>query len=270
MKRLLLALLLLASPASASLLFNGTTDVVTGPSYTNGNLYTIAAWAYATSLGGGSQGTIALHGAFGAANARVFFALNNATNVSSLQVYSQRTITHGQWCSPASSIVLSTWQHLAMTYDGSLNANVPVLYINGAAVSRTTIATPNGTIATEPRVIYGGNDPAVIAAFAGRLGEWAVWNRILSAPEIAAVYLLGVLAVPNGLTIYWPMSGSVANAVDFSGNARHGTLTGTALAADPPAGQRKGVYYLGRYRPPTLWETIRLGRWHRGGLGLAV
>jgi hypothetical protein len=59
-------------------------------------------------------------------------------------------------------------------------------------------------------------------------------DALLSAAEIAAIAVNGVLAVPPFL--YWPMDTTgAAQALDFSGNGRHGTLSGGAGAgANPP------------------------------------
>jgi hypothetical protein len=74
----------------------------------------------------------------------------------------------------------NTWSHLAVTYDG---ANMR-LYVNGAlvrTVARTgVIAATNGPLHIGGNAVWGGE------FFAGAIDEVRIYNRALSAQEIAA------------------------------------------------------------------------------------
>ena len=227
--------------AGGSLDFDGTDDIVTGPSVALGATNTVFAWVRPDTVGEGGVGQILWHNAALGANG---FFTEDAVN-KWFKWYQVFGTTVGIWRTNASTVTLGAWQSVARTYDSSATTNDPLIYINGASVTVTEVSTPVGTVNTNTGVIYAGNQVGLTQTTDGKIGEWAVWTRLLSAIEIKAVYLFGVLAVPNGLALYWPMSGSVANAKDLSGNARHGTVTGAILGADPPSGQRAPALLVG-------------------------
>ena len=86
-----------------------------------------------------------------------------------------------------SSLQAGVWTHFAMTYD-SITGEL-VLYVNGAvdggltvpAGSRCIISTP------EPLRIGGGSTCGTPYPFPGRVDEARVYDRALSAAEIAAL-----------------------------------------------------------------------------------
>jgi len=77
------------------------------------------------------------------------------------------------------SLALNTWTHVAMTYDG---ANMRY-YVNGVLVGTTPgtggINVANGAIR------IGGNNSSTGEFFNGKIDEVRVYNRALSAAEIA-------------------------------------------------------------------------------------
>ena len=84
---------------------------------------------------------------------------------------------------------LNTWTHVAITYDATAGSNVPKIYINGSEVTVTAqdsagtawngIKVTDCTIANHRVGGYG---------WQGSMGDVAVWNSILTAEEIKAVY----------------------------------------------------------------------------------
>lgn len=89
----------------------------------------------------------------------------------------------------------TTWYNLVMIYDGSLtgDANRLKMYLNGAALTLTVSAGAvpatllNGG-ATLNLGKYGGS---LTRYFNGRLDEVALWNRALTANDVAALYYGG-------------------------------------------------------------------------------
>ena len=77
---------------------------------------------------------------------------------------------------------MNTWQHLAVTYDGT---NF-VFYIDGAAVA--SVAGSLGPANTEALKIGGSGDRA---GFVGLIDEVSIYSRALAAAEIQAVYSAG-------------------------------------------------------------------------------
>lgn len=95
--------------------------------------------------------------------------------------------------SPAYSVPLSTWTHLAITYNGS----AVNLYTNGALASSQL--SSNGVIVSPPANLplpraYIGADNLINPAtdyMLGNLDEIQVFSRVLSASEINSIYAAG-------------------------------------------------------------------------------
>ncbi len=87
--------------------------------------------------------------------------------------------------SPPLPIVLGTWNHVAFTYDQSALK----LYFNGQPVA-TNVVGPLVISATSANLHVSGDDNNH-AYFAGLIDEPSVYNRALSAGEVAAIYNAG-------------------------------------------------------------------------------
>jgi subtilase family serine protease len=95
--------------------------------------------------------------------------------------------------SPANSVVVGVWQHVALSYDKA--SGIAVLYANGTSVAQANLGTftPQTSFTN---VEFGGqttyasiSNPANV--FSGRMDELSLYNRALSSNEIAAIYLAG-------------------------------------------------------------------------------
>lgn len=107
--------------------------------------------------------------------------------------------TTGAW-DTSSALSSATRYFAAATFDFSSVSNVPIIYINGASVSISATVTP---VATGTRPVDGNITSSVVTAnrsFIGTINNTLVYNRILSASEIAEAYA-SRLAIPtyNGL-----------------------------------------------------------------------
>ena len=78
------------------------------------------------------------------------------------------------------ALALNTWSHLAATYDGTTLR----LYLNGAQVA--TRAVTGALQASSGPLRFGGNGVWAGEFFQGRLDELRVYNRALTAAEVAA------------------------------------------------------------------------------------
>jgi len=146
---------------------------------------TISAWIYKTGHGGTNQGRIVQ---FGGAGAIQFYV--NSSNRLYFRTHWDGG-TNGRWYTPTSTIILNEWMHVAVSYDGAGAApgHDPVLYINGIAQSITEDATPSGTwIGITASDCYVGNKATKDTNWEGNLGDIVVWNKILTADEIKAIY----------------------------------------------------------------------------------
>ena len=105
------------------------------------------------------------------------YALYTSNNASTPAGYAH--VSSDVAAKSASSIPLSTWTHLAVTYDGTALR----MYVNGSLSGTTALSGPIATSASALRV--GGN--AVWGEyFKGSIDEVRIYNRALSASEIQA------------------------------------------------------------------------------------
>ena len=95
---------------------------------------------------------------------------------------------NGAWREHRASVgpALNAWSHVAATFNDA--ANQVVLYLNGTAVLTSAETTSLTTNADQLRIGVGFPDEA----FAGRIDEVRVYNRALSAAEVAADRLRAV------------------------------------------------------------------------------
>jgi hypothetical protein len=164
------------------------------------------------------------------------------STANTLSLYTRRTNgDNGVWyASGANRLTLNAWNHIVVTLDCSSTANDPVMYINGVSVPVTETDAPSGGNCTEAvnKQAYIGSDTS--ADFDGFIDELRIYNRILSANEVAALYALGggskassTASVPQGagdpiggLAGYWPLDeGTGTSTSDKSQFASTGTLT---------------------------------------------
>lgn len=127
-------------------------------------------------------------------------------------------------------LVLNTWQHYVMVYDGTKL----ILYKDGTEVLNT-VAT--GTI-TNPAVdLHIGMVPfsSPNFYFEGDLDEVSLWNIALGPNEVQAIYDCGVIGTETGLVSHYKMDQGTAagdNTSETMLTANYGTdatLNGLAL-----------------------------------------
>lgn len=147
---------------------------------TNG--LTVEAWVYRT---GGAGQNVPIFSKDDTSSMRQYLLTINPSSKFQAHVW---TTTSGLVNFPgATSVSLSGWYHVAMTYNGT---NL-VLYVNGVS---------DGSASASGKIITG-TDPLRIGGsysgvwgnykFAGMIDEPTVYDRALSASEIAAIYTAG-------------------------------------------------------------------------------
>jgi hypothetical protein len=82
----------------------------------------------------------------------------------------------------------STWYHLVATYDGSVTPGGFKLYLNG--VAETVSSASGGTVTTfaNSTVASIGARGAANLFFDGKIDEAAIWDSLLSASDVQAIY----------------------------------------------------------------------------------
>ncbi|HEY5927749.1 MAG TPA: LamG domain-containing protein [Kofleriaceae bacterium] len=130
---------------------------------------TAEAWFYAETFGEGTYGRIFEKGHV--AGWSIF--VNNTERASSTGfLHGTTTGDWGWWNTPASSITLNAWHHVAVVYSRDSSANNALMYLDGAPVAVALIDAPTGTMVSDAsQPLRLGNRPALDRTFDGLLDE---------------------------------------------------------------------------------------------------
>lgn len=232
-----------AGKIGKGLTFDGTDDYVNaGNASSINNVFanggTVSAWIYLTS-GFNTSGAYVINKYDGNVTGWAFGVYNVSGTPFMYQRFSGTTAF---WESQTATVPLNTWTHLAVAYNNSSNANVPTLYINGQSVAITS-SSPTGSATNDSSVnMYLGNGATFDRQFNGSIDEVRIYNRALSATEVAALYrqtgiekkssnrLNQYNLVTSGLVGYWSFNSadvSGTTVTDRGSSAHNGTLNNT-------------------------------------------
>jgi hypothetical protein len=203
-----------------------STDAVTTVYAANHTTISFLIHAYRTGAGGGNLGRLFNKGA----NTPQFYH-DSANSRYVLDIaWSGGT---GSWSIPENAA--TAWAVFLITYDGSSASNDPVIYINGVSQTVTELAAPSGTISTTAENYVIGNRSDGIRVWNGRLAEFAIWSRVLTAVEIANLSQgtrADVIATP---VTYWRLLGNDSPEPNYILGGSDGTVTGTVKQTHPTA-----------------------------------
>lgn len=170
--------------------FDGIDDVVnTGSGSTLDNLpaTTISAWIKPNTLGEGALGRIIQKGTGVATGFRFLLQANNA-----LSFAVDYTTTDLSRTTANSVFTLAVWTHVLVTWTGSATATNIRIYINGVETRYGTTRNGVGARTNDAALsLYIGNESGGTGTFDGLMDDVRVYNRVLSASEIKAVYQAG-------------------------------------------------------------------------------
>jgi hypothetical protein len=210
-------------PGNGNLGFDGRNDYIDLPDmatdYTNG--ITVGAWVYYHSLQNASK-VIDLGNGSPADN----ILLTHYSVSADLRFEVFKGTGSNYYLSAQGVLETNRWLHLVASVDASGNAT---LYKNGVPVASGTLPLPNSVNRTSNYI--GRSNFATDAFFDGQLSEVRLYNRALSAAEVALLYA-GTAPSDTGLVGYWPLNeGSGTLAYDQSGNGHTGTIYGATWAS---------------------------------------
>lgn len=143
---------------------------------------TIAAWVRPFGLGGLSLGRIVSRESAG--NAGWSFALSNN---GSFQI---QTSTTGATMFSVSAQLLNVgasaeWQHIAVTWDGSLFTAGTDHYYNGFLTGKGSTQNGTGSRPDDSSFPFTvGNRPGLVRQWNGQIAEIGIWSERLSAKDI--------------------------------------------------------------------------------------
>ena len=232
---------------------NDYVDVSNPSSYNFSAPATISAWVKSSV---DSCQTITNVGGATTANMQYFAIGNDCTgSLTNEIITAQRTVsdattyTLGYTTATRTEIFDNNWHLVNITFDGSSIR----IYLDGVSKTVTVgVGSNNGT--------YGGLDSAAKFSigselfgdsnylyFNGSIDDVRVYNRVLSATEITALYEsynpgIVVSDLQKGLVGQWKMDG---NAKDATPNSNHGTVTGATLTTDRKGQANKAYSFNG-------------------------
>lgn len=91
---------------------------------------------------------------------------------------------NGDWVL-SDAMTTGAWHHVVITYNADSTSNVPIIYLDGAALGTPTTTAPIGTRTDDTNGdIVIGNADNNIRAWDGRIGMCVLHNRILTADEV--------------------------------------------------------------------------------------
>jgi len=141
------------------------------------------------------------------------------------------------WKDTGVSVPVHQWTHIAFTYDSTAPSNQVKFYLNGALAFQGTatgsLATPNNDFQLGSRQAYPGID-----GLDGMLDEVGLWNRAITATEVAQLYQQGAQLMTGNIGL-WHFDG---NLNDSSGNSNTLTANSTStLSTQGKFGSGSGV-----------------------------
>lgn len=181
---------------------------------------TIEAWVRPSSFPNGAPAIVRKdQNAVGTTQYSLSVGNGVTTGIAVMNIGGAGTATGG-------SVPTNVWTHLAGTYDRQFIR----LYINGVEVTNTAATSPIPT-STE-NLSIGRHALFTTRNFDGLIDEVSIYNRALSAGEIAGIFAAGTQGkcppcapVPDSGVAWWPAEG---NAQDSTG-ANHGTVSGATF-----------------------------------------
>jgi len=143
----------------------------------------IAAWIYPRSFGGGNAGRIYDKFQYSGSPAGTSFYIDNNVGTNAIGyntgIFLETTVRR-----ISNQVTLNTWQHFAISHNGS-TATV-TFYKNGASIGSSGFTF--APIAATGASVCVGNNFAGQYNFDGTIGTVRVYNRAITATEIAQIY----------------------------------------------------------------------------------
>ena len=137
--------------------------------------------------------------------------------------------TDGTWNSSCGSLVDDSWYSIAASYNGSSNTNDPTLYINGISTSIAVEVNGSGTLVTAANEVLVGNTDDTARTFDGQINFVQIWNRSISAVEMAEAHFRPGL-IADGLIHFYSIWGDTSEK-DLGTRANDLAVTEAAVSS---------------------------------------
>jgi hypothetical protein len=223
-------------PGVGARAFNGTTDRIDFPAIgdLSAGAFTLSAWVYLDSYPANGY-ILCLHES-GDTQYGIVMNFNDAANrYFNLTIHGAADMVRG---SAANGAVSGAWTHYLATWSGGAisDATRAKLYRGGVELSYSTptngAGTPAGALG---KLSLGGRIYSDTRNFPGKIAQVAVWNRALSAAEIAGLAsgLAADRAAAAGLQFYFKGSTAGLAATPGGTGVADGTSQQSGVGAGP-------------------------------------
>jgi hypothetical protein len=139
--------------------------------------------------------------------------LHHDSSVNLIVYERDYTIHRGRWTAAINAA--NDWVHIGVSYDAGDTANDAIVYFNGVSQVVTEFDAPAGARLTNSDPYCVGNRGDGSRTYSGRLAEFAVWDRILTAEEWGAIGSgVSPLSLRRSLVCYVPL---MRDVVDLKG-----------------------------------------------------
>jgi hypothetical protein len=172
----------------SALPFNGTTDRIDYGSdtelddvFAGGGM--VEAWVRPASAGEGGFGRIVSK-----ENMSGWILTVDNGNVTSSFSFQHSGASVGGWAAPNNTFAVNVWHHVVAVYNKDSAANDAALFVDGAAVTVTEIASPTTPDSDAASSLVVGNRPANDRTFDGLLDEVRVSSASRSSDWIGTQY----------------------------------------------------------------------------------
>jgi len=142
----------------------------------------ITAWIYPRSFGGGNAGRIYDKFQYTGLQAGTSFYIDNNLGINAIAL-SSGVLLATNVSRLNNQVILNTWQHFAISHNGS-NSTI-TFYKNGASIGSSGSLAPVAATGASACI---GNNFAGQYNFDGTIGTVRVYNRAISATEVAQIY----------------------------------------------------------------------------------
>ena len=213
-----------------SLTMNGTTDIISyGDNFDIGAVGTYMVWVNPSALAAtrmifskfntGVSGEFALFTTAGTSGMN-FRALNGGT---------------ADGATADSLLVVGTWLHVAVVYDGggAANADKVKIYVNGVNQALSFSGTFQASYAGTAQAFQVAQDVGGNSGLAGDYAHFRYWDAALTLGEIQAEAFMWRPRRWQNLQVWSPFDDGLGGG-DFSGNGKTATLTNTTAAVTAP------------------------------------
>ena len=229
------------------LYFDGVDDIVSagsGASLDDLLTVTYEAWILPHTVGEASLGII-----FDKSNGAANFTTISLVNTNTIKFTVDYATTDLARLSSNNTITLNQWNHIVITWDGSVTATNVHIYINGKETSYQTTTNAEGARNSDATYSqYIGNRAATDQTFNGNIDDAKIFNYVRTAMQIKSDFVgkttkQGVSVrvasdaesrnASDGLVGYWEMdeaswNGTAGEVIDSSGNGNNGTSSNGA------------------------------------------